>query len=248
MTTSSDTRIATPADPITGIRFDSMSDEACALLGFQRTRQITRRAQKAWETGERAPLLTEARERRNEIIEGALSEVYKEYLPLKAALTGRRISHVCDIGCGQGLNDLFLLRDHAPRFTLVDIEETPDQYHFWADTGAGYASLDAAAALLVENGCAPDRVVTVNPRKREWQATGAEFDLVTSLISCGFHYPIDDYLQVFLGALDAGGCVCLDLRRHYLDRGSPALERLLGAARMEVLSETPKSVRALFRG
>jgi hypothetical protein len=106
------------------LRFDSIDDWACALLGFQRTKQISRRSRVDWEARKTETLLEEVKTRKESIIRGALLEIYQEYLPLKAALMPRAIKSVGDIGCGQGINNLFLHHDFKPKFTLVDIEET----------------------------------------------------------------------------------------------------------------------------
>lgn len=225
----------------------SISDSACALLGYQRTKQISRKARRSWEAGSHDVLRTEVRERRSEIITGALLEIYQEYLPLQAALTGHDLTSVCDIGCGQGINNIFLQHDHSPHFTLIDIETTEDQYHFWSENGSGYASLEAARTLLRENGVPDDKITTINPTRTPWPEQDARFDLVTSLYSCGFHYPIDEYLDVFVTTLGSGGAVCLDLRRHYLNSGSEALSRLSRAASGQILYEDPKSLRMLYR-
>lgn len=229
-----------------GIAFDSIDDRACALLAYQRTKQTSRKARVAWEAGDKDVLLREAAERRTEIVTGALEEVYREYLPLKAALGDRSIGRVCDVGCGQGINDVFLHLEAAPAFTLVDIEHTENQYHFWSDEGAGYASLSAARALLEENGAAPERIETINPTRTEWAQAGGNYDLVTSLYSCGFHYPIDAYLELFVDTVSGGGVVCLDLRRRYLRRESAALDRLKAAGAHRVIYEDARSFRMLF--
>ena len=229
------------------LSFDCIDDAAGALLGYQRTKQISRASRTSWEAGDARPLLAEFRARRAEIVQGAALEIYREYIPLRRAIEGREIRSVCDVGCGQGINNLFVYRDFGPSFTLVDIEETDEQYHLWREAGAGYASLDAARALLVDNGVAGAAVETVNPRHRAWAQGGRGFDLVTSLYSCGFHYPIDDYLELFVDTLETGGAVCLDLRGHYLETGSPALSRLAEAGVPELVFEDTKSSRMLFR-
>ena len=230
-----------------GLSFESIDDFACALLGYQRTKQISRKARLSWEAGQTDVLLSEVQAKRGSIVSGAALEVYQEYLPLRDALRGREIGTVCDIGCGQGLNDLFLERDFGPHFTLVDIEETDEQYHLWAEEGAGYASLGATRALLTENGVDPGRIETINPRKADWDQRAGRFDLVTSLFSCGFHYPVDGYIDVFLTTIAGGGAVCLDLRKHYYRKGSVALSQLWEAGAPALVFDDTKSSRFLFR-
>ncbi|OOY14775.1 MULTISPECIES: class I SAM-dependent methyltransferase [unclassified Thioclava] len=226
----------------------SISREAMMLMGFQRTRQISGTARKAWEAGDRGPALEEVEARNEEIFRGALAEVFTEYLPLRKALeeTGRRPTHVIDIGCGQGLNDALLIKDYDCAVTLIDIEETPEQYHFWSDTGAGYASLDAAAAFLRDNGA--HAVETLNPVKQPDALEGVTGDLVTSLISCGFHYPIGDYLDLMMRVIRDGGAVVLDLRRRYMNKPDEALSTLIEATRQtEILSYEKKARRIMFQ-
>ncbi|MEO1140634.1 MAG: hypothetical protein AAFW87_14405 [Pseudomonadota bacterium] len=229
---------------------EAMSDDAIALLGFQRTKQISPQSRKSWIAGNPVPLRQEARARRGDIFTGTLTEIYAEYLPLRAYLDKHKIKpkSVIDIGCGQALPDLFLHHDFKPRFTLIDIEQTDDQYHAWADSGSGYASLDQAAALLRGNGVAKTKVKTVNPVKAPTLMTGLKADLLISFYSCGFHYPVDDYADVMIDTLKTGGTVCLDLRKRYLRRGSDALSRVLEAAERTDLFEDPRSFRVALRG
>lgn len=223
----------------------SISDAACALLGFQRTKQVSRKSYANWENGNQTTLFEEVKSRKTEIIRGAFLEIYQEYLPFKDALKSRKIKSVCDVGCGQGVNDVFLHKDFHPSFTLVDIEESERQYHRWAEEGSGYASLDSAKALLMENGV-DKKIRAINPRKAKWKQIGNGFDLVTSFYSCGFHYPVDEYIDLFIDTIESGGAVCLDLRNRYLGRGGEGLSRLKSAGKeVEVYRDT-KSLRMLF--
>lgn len=227
-----------------------VSDEAIALLGYQRTKQISPKSRKAWEAGNPVPLRQEARDRRDTIFAGALAEMWAEYLPLRSYLQehGIKPKSVIDIGCGQALPDLFLHHDFKPRFTLVDIEQTDDQYHNWAGSGAGYASLDQAAALLHGNGVATTKVRPINPLKTPEEMKGLKADMLISFYSCGFHYPVDDYAELMIAVLQAGGTVCLDLRKRYLRRTPAPLARVLDAGRRVDLYEDPRSFRVALTG
>lgn len=229
------------------LRFNSIGDQACALLAFQRTKQISRKSRLSWEAGNEEAMLTEVKTRKKDIIRGAFLEIYQEYLPTRMALKSRKIASVCDVGCGQGINNVLLQHDFVSRFTLVDIEETDDQYHLWAENGSGYASLASAKSLLVENGTSAENIVTINPKKTPWDQSGHQFDLVTSLYSCGFHYPVDEYIELFLDTVRNGGAVCLDLRKNYLNRGSEMLSNLMTVGSAEVVYEDEKSTRYLFQ-
>ncbi len=249
-----------------------VSTRGMMLMGYQRTKQISRKARLAWEAGQPEVLEAEIAARREAVFAGVLAEVYAEYLPLRAALLGFAPSHVIDIGCGAGVNDLFLARDYGCGFTLVDIEETRLQYHLWSHEGSGYAALSDARALLEENGTAPERINCLNPRLTPERMAALEAGfargegagdalgkglgepsgnalgktLLTSLFSCGFHYPIGAYLGLMQAVIARGGTVALDLRNRYLNAPDPALTQLLAGTQHRVALEMEKSKRFVF--
>ena len=225
----------------------SISTRGMMLMCYQRTKQISAASRKAWEAGQTDLLEAEVINRRDEIFKGTLQEVFVDYLPLRAELAkmGRKPSKVVDIGCGQALNDVFLVKDFGCAVTLVDIEETPQQYHNWNSSGSGYASLSEAEAFLRANG-AKD-VTTINPRKAPEKMKAVEGDLITSLISCGFHYPIGEYVDLFVDTVTAGGLVMLDIRRRYFRNPDADLTRLLNAGQhTEIESTEHKAHRLIF--
>jgi hypothetical protein len=231
-----------------GLTPAGISHRGLMLLGFQRTKQISRRSRLAWEAGDPAPLDAEIRERGAAVFDGAAAEIHAEYVPIRDCLRrlGRHPARVIDIGCGQAINDAFLWRDFAPDIILVDIEETPAQYHHWAAEGSGYAALSDSVAFLVANGVPADRVAAINPLRAPERMERLAADLVTSLFSCGFHYPIGSYADLMGATIAGGGAVILDLRLRYLRRPDPALERLMAAGRMETIIRLEKSERVIF--
>ncbi|MBZ4022133.1 hypothetical protein CKO11_06630 [Rhodobacter sp. TJ_12] len=228
----------------------SLSTRGMMLMGYQRTKQVSPAARKAWEAGQPETLEAEVIARRDEIFTGTLQEVYDDYVPLRAALAdmGRSPKTVIDIGCGQALNDALLVKDFGCAVTLVDIEETPSQYHNWNASGSGYASLAEAEAFLKANGA--QQVTSINPLKSPEKMTAlASADLVTSLISCGFHYPIGDYVDLFLNTVNAGGLVVLDIRRRYHRNPDAALQKLLFESKQKMIESTEhKAHRLIFHG
>lgn len=238
--------LATEADVgALGISSGAVPHEAIALLGYQRTKQVSAAARLAWENGDPAPMLTEALTRGEAIFRGALLETYREYLPLRAFLDARnfRPRTVIDIGCGTAITDLFLCRDYTPRVTLIDIEETEDQYHFWADQGSGHASLDAAVALLTDDGVPRDRITAINPRVEPEALKTVRGNLLFSFYSCGFHYPVDDYARMMTRTVERGGLVCLDLRQSYVRSQTGKLPRVLDSGEVHILYEDARSIR-----
>jgi len=229
-----------------GFKTRTLSDNAVALIGFQRTKTISRRSRRAYMAGDPAPLLQEASERRDAILTGALREAACEYQPVKAHLDAIdfKPKSVIDIGCGQAIPDLFFHRDFKPRFTLVDIEQTHARDHSGA---SGYASLACAKALLHDNGAAKTKVTAINPRTDPAAMEGLKADMLISFYSCGFHYPVDDYTDLMVQTITEGGLVCLDLRKRYLRRRPEPLARVLDAGTMTELFEDPRSFRVVVR-
>jgi hypothetical protein len=226
-----------------------ISHRGMMLMGYQRTGHVSRKARLGWEAGDPSFMAAEVAEHRDRLFHDVTAKIAEEYAPVRDYLLAlpQAPRHVIDIGCGAAINDALLRQDFPLRATLIDIEETPDQYHLWSDDGAGYASLDEARTFLLANGFTASQVTTLNPVKSPKALAKVTGDLVTSLFSCGFHYPIGDYIDLMLATINAGGTVILDLRGRYLAKPDDALTRLMQAATPTVLLEMPKSQRLAFR-
>jgi hypothetical protein len=227
----------------------AISHQGLMLLGYQRTKQISRKARLSLEAGEPGVLSDEITRRGPEVFTGALREIHAEYVPVRDLLRAEAIhpKRVVDIGCGQAINDVFLAADFSPQFTLIDIEDTPEKYHLWSHAGSGYAALKDAEAFLIANGVAADHVQTINPRRSPDAMAAVAGDLVTSLFSCGFHYPVGEYIDLMCRTIEQGGAVLLDLRQRYLASPDGALKRLLQSGRQDIVLTMEKSKRILFR-
>lgn len=227
----------------------AISHRGMMLMGYQRTKQISRRAKIAWEAGDPSVLDAEILARRDEVFNGTVTEILEEYIPLRDALRGMAFTPetIVDIGCGQAINCALLFKDFGGKYTLIDIEETTNQYHFWNSEGSGYAALSDAEAFLLSNGLARSDLRAINPRKSPDDMAGVTGDLVLSSFSCGFHYPIGEYVDLMTATLDRGGLVMLDLRLRYLNRPDDALSRLLSVSKQTELLGLPKSKRILFK-
>ena len=92
---------------------------------------------------------------------------------------------------------------------LVDFEQTPDLHHHgWKKSGAGYASLISTVKFIGSNMkqinnykhpsiCIVNLLIEHLPE--------VEIDLYFSLLSAGFHYPIDEYMVFFKSTLGNNG-------------------------------------------
>lgn len=189
------------------------------------------------------PLRLEARLRPRKIVAGALATIVADVEQISASLGTGPVARLCDIGCGYAFHDLLLSRVlDLTHIHLIDIEHTPERHHDFDRCGAGYSNLERARGLVMRN-AAPGRqplVSCLNPQRQAIDFSH-DFDLVISLLSCGFHYPVDTYLKFFERCLAPGGRIVLDLRR------SENHESLFDAFRIErEIDSEVKSTRVVL--
>jgi hypothetical protein len=142
-----------------------------------------------------------------------MADAMREFESIADYLGRREIGQAVDIGCGHAFIDLPLWRRYSCRIHLVDIEKTAARYHDWNASGAGYASLASAKQLLVTNGVPPDVIETTNPEMVPLNLAPQSCDLMMSLLSAGFHYPVDGYATIAREALKPGGVFIFDARK-----------------------------------
>lgn len=166
-------------------------------------------------------------------------EIIKNFLPARA-------ENILDVGCGVAGIDIMLNRHYkefgqSSNFYLLDKTELNNKvYYGIKNVAAHYNSLDVARKLLEVNGVAPSNIHTQ-------EVTGApifpgkKFDVVISLISWGFHYPVSTYLDQVYNLLTTGGMLIIDVRKD--QGGEEILEKKFGSVR--VIFEAQKYRRIL---
>jgi hypothetical protein len=189
-----------------------------------------------WTRGSRALLNLEAMVRKDAILVAAMNEIAAEFETIASFLGERQVERLVDIGCGHAFIDLLFYRRFACPVSLIDIERTEAQHHDFHTRGAGYSSLQAARQFLVRNGVPQILVETTNPKHDSLPT--AKADVIISLLSAGFHYPISEYTAFALNALEPGGVLIFDARK-----GQRQTELLDGFARVDVITDRDKSER-----
>ena len=158
----------------------------------------------------------------------------KSHLPNKCARS-------LDIGCGIGGIDLMLNRHYngSTELNLLDFNKIDDKvYYGFKDKTSSYNSLDMTAEFLRNNGVSPDNIKT---HDANGDFPGGKFDLIISLISWGFHYPISTYLKQVKAA--QGGIIIMDVRK---DTGQ--IESLQNEFKsVETVAEWQKYVRLVIQ-
>ena len=236
-----------PAE-VAGLSFAAFGPDDLLNLILQRSEVLwdlprSGRVIRAWNAGDNAPIIAEVARLGDEIALRAAAVIHAEYqalAPLLAELQPRRIA---DIGCGYAMFDLFVAHDLGAELLLIDLEANERRHFGFAEAGAAYSSLAVARALLEQNGVAAGRIETLNPATTE-PASAAPVDLAVSFLSCGFHYPVDTYLDYFNRAVAPGGAIILDLRE------TSAAEQLAMLAPLGILTDLPappKARRVLLR-
>lgn len=120
---------------------------------------------------------------------------------------------IMDIGCGLAGVDLAISRLQPQlKFILVDQDrfENRPVYGF-RKVASAYNSLDETRAFLSSNGLSGSRIETVDVLKAPLPS-GRGVDVVLSVISWGFHYPVETYVKEVYAALRPGGIAILDIR------------------------------------
>ena len=136
-------------------------------------------------------------------------ESIKNYLPKKA-------DNIIDIGCGLGIINIFLnkIYNNQPNFFLLDKNRIDKviKYGFSSDYES-YNDLKETRNLLINNDIRPSSINTLDVEKDF--KIDAKIDLVISLKSMGYHYPIDQYLRLFQTCCDENTSFIFDVSDGY---------------------------------
>ena len=159
-------------------------------------------------------------------------DMEREYESIKNSLQ-ENPSSVLDIGCGVAGIDVMLTRHYDKVGKKIDLylldktELNKKVFYGLEKTAAYYNSLDVARDFLIANGASKENIhtqeVAGNPIFQ-----GKQFDLVISLISWGFHYPVETYLDEVYDLLKPGGKLIIDVRKG--SGGEDLIEKKFGTA------------------
>lgn len=141
---------------------------------------------------------------------------------------------VMDIGCGLGIYDL-ALHDYYKSdidYYLVDKSTDPEEeskvFYGFKEQGAFYNDLDYTHQFLEQNGIPSDNLHMIHVEETQEETCQyleeylPNIDLVISIISCGFHYPVSSYLDTVKELLSDDGLFCFHCRG--LEENLPVIE------------------------
>ncbi len=173
------------------------------------------------------------------------NDMNAEYEDIKAWLP-KKCSRILDIGCGVGGIDVLLHKhyncDSNMEFCLLDKTSIAEKiYYRFEEQGAFYNSLKVAEELLCSNGKNRKNIHLLNATEDCRIDAQPGIDLVISLLSWGFHYPISTYIDQVYDVTETGGCVIIDIRT-----GTGGEKELADKfSELQVISSTQKRLRVL---
>ena len=132
----------------------------------------------------------------------------EEYLPT-------RCNKSLDIGCGLGLINILLYdRYKSTELYLLDKTElNVDQISGIHEKYKFYNSMQAAKETIISNGVPEDKLKLYETTDCK-DLFNIKFDVIFSLLSCGWHYPIGTYIDLINDTLSDDGILVLDLRHN----------------------------------
>ena len=143
-------------------------------------------------------------------------EIQKEYNIIKDYLPGN-CKTVLDIGCGIAGIDVFInkhfLSSNLQFFLLDKTQREESMYYDYNKRAAFYNSLFVAKNVLINNNINEENIHLIEATSDNDIDINQNADLIISLISWGFHYPVDTYLEKADKILNVKGRIILDIRK-----------------------------------
>lgn len=152
-----------------------------------------------------------------------------------------------DIGCGIAGIDVLIDQHNKGsdlEIYLLDKSKVDKKIDYgYNKSSSFYNSLSIARSLLIENGIDASRIHTQEVDDSCKIHFNEKFDIIISLISWGYHYPVSTYLDQVYEMLKKGGILIMDIQNKY--EGFDEIERKFG--NIKSLSFAPKLTRILAR-
>ena len=144
-----------------------------------------------------------------------------DFQNLKPHLEGDKPEYkILDIGAGFSGISVFLFHflGKKTKFCLLDRDSvTADWkigYHHDASSFSSYNNFSLVKMFLKARGLHPNKIKTIDINKQAFPEND-NFDIVISLLSMGYHYPIDVYADGIRKTTNKGAQIFLDLRDGY---------------------------------
>ena len=149
-------------------------------------------------------------------IEKRTEELFQKEIKLIKSYLPKKAENIMDIGCGLGIINIYLneIYNNRPNFFLLDKNKIDKKikYGFSRDYES-YNDLNETRNLLLNNNININSIITIDVEKNI--KIDNKIDLVISLKSMGYHYPIDVYLPLFATCCDENTIFIFDVTEGY---------------------------------
>jgi len=165
-------------------------------------------------------------------------EEMKPYLPDECG-------SIIDIGCGLcGIDFYFSKKYQDVKLFLVDKNKIDKNIHYnFHQDGSFYNSFEVAKEFLDLNGIGNYQFI--ESEKSEDIPDIGNQDLIVSLLSCGYHYPVEKYINAINRFLSDNGILILDIRDYKYDSEIEVIKKILPV--IQIISNYNKSFRICAR-
>lgn len=163
----------------------------------------------------------------------------KKYLPQNA-------NSILDIGCGVAGIDVLINNHYKNKIDIFLIDKTKVDkkiYYNYENRGSFYNSLKIAKTLLTKNGVKINKIHLQEATPNNEIKFSQGFDIVISLISWGFHYPVATYLDKVYEKMNNNGILILDIRKN--TDGEKEIEKRFG--NYQIIFQTKKYMRVFAK-
>ncbi len=130
-------------------------------------------------------------------IEKKLNSTFEsEFIEIKNFLP-KDASRILDIGSGLGLINIYIddFYNKKVNFTLLDRNRLSKKIEYgFSKEGESYNNLDLTKDILSTNGIDKDRIKCVDIDQPF--SLQDNYDIVISLVSMGYHYPVENYVNL----------------------------------------------------
>ena len=191
---------------------------------------------KDWSQGNSTPLEAIVSEKGNLLADRSIRVIGEEFERLRPVLDQIDLKSVADIGCGYALFDLFIAKKYCSNLFLIDIESNDKRQFGFNEEGVANSNLSTAKNFLKCNGVIASSITKLNP-KNDNIMNIEPVDLAISILACGFHFPVDEYIPFFEKKVKLGGHIILDLRKNFYFEQSSKLSKL---GDLTILEDTGK--------
>jgi hypothetical protein len=143
----------------------------------------------------------------------------------------KKLNNILDIGSGLGIINVYLnnFYNNTPEFTLIDKTQIEKKVSYGFDSkGQFYNNFDLTLDFLESHGIDIKKINLVNADLKN--EINKNFDLVISLLSMGYHYPITQYLDILRFKTNKDTVFIFDIADEYINIEN--IKKLFGSVKI----------------